>query len=375
MAQNDYPKGPRGPIPENLLQRILRETKTIVSHRNCADGFLSAILLADALPRAKVVMLAHGSARDEMPATPGLLFCDMSPPEARRREFADAGAIVLDHHASARGLFVEGKDGAPALEGVYSDTPGVSGAVLAFEVWQHTKQADVPAWVLRKVRDFARYAGVYDTWQDASPDWQWARCATAVLHFYRRSFGEDLRTSEFVAIGKELLKKNELGDLGTMLVQAEDREAREHAGKAYRQVRGRIRFACVEGGSARVNIAARFVRDADIVLSTEVVHEMRICKEGEVRAQPVYRISMRLGPDAQPDLELDLGALAKQFGGGGHRAAAGFLIQPDNWYGYDSSWWERALAADADVHATHPYDPVLQKVGAAYERLVRLARA
>jgi hypothetical protein len=229
-------------VPEALLERVLRETKTIVSHRGCADGFLSALLLADVLPDAKVVMLAHGRARDEFPATPGLLFCDMSPPEARRREFADVGAIVLDHHATARGLFVEGEDGAPALAGVYSDAPGVSGAVLACEVWQYARQADVPAWVLRRVREFARHVGIYDTWQDASPDWRWARCATATLHFYRRAFGEDLRTSEFAGIGRGLLKKDELGDLGTMLVQAEDREAAELAGRP----NGRMKLYLIE---------------------------------------------------------------------------------------------------------------------------------
>ncbi len=113
----------------------LSAVRRVIVHANCADGMASAMILHDALPDAEVVFLQHGTAEFlSLPATTGMLFCDISPPADRVAEFVGVGAIVLDHHKTVRDVVEAFGDC-----GVFADEtkePGVSGALLAYrEVW------------------------------------------------------------------------------------------------------------------------------------------------------------------------------------------------------------------------------------------------
>src|ERR1700735_495224 len=84
---------------------LLRPVQTIVTHADCPDGMVSAILLHDVLPDARIRFVRYGTSdREDMVAEPNMLFCDMTPPEARADQFLEAGAIVLDHHVTAQHL-------------------------------------------------------------------------------------------------------------------------------------------------------------------------------------------------------------------------------------------------------------------------------
>lgn len=164
----------------------LRSIKTLACHADCPDGLASAMILRQALPSAEVIFVQYNSIEmANLKAEPGILFCDFCPPQDRYREFLEAGAIVLDHHKSTKHIVLEFGE-----NGVYADEktePGVSGAVLAFrEVWTRMKQplGFTGFLGLEEMERFAQLAGIRDTWQKQSPDWEEACAQAAALMFY-----------------------------------------------------------------------------------------------------------------------------------------------------------------------------------------------
>ena len=171
----------------------LESIRQIVCHRNaesaCPDGVASALLLREALPTAEVRFVHHGELVS-LEARPGMLFCDIAPPLERAAEFLKAGAVVLDHHRTAKevvSLFVANGQGAFADE---AEEPGVSGALLAH---RHVYEPMLCLLGKRSAEDrpyafsarrFAELAGVRDTWQRKSRDWEEACSQAEALTFY-----------------------------------------------------------------------------------------------------------------------------------------------------------------------------------------------
>lgn len=159
----------------------LRSVRIVVTHDNCPDGMASAILVADALRPygAEFVFAQYGTQKYlELPAKTGMLFVDIAPPEHRASQFLECGAIVLDHHKSARPVverFVDVGLGAFADE---ERDIGVSGALLAYRhVWKPLRDRDVDdhaAYRPGHAHAFAALAGVRDTWQRDDVRWNQA---------------------------------------------------------------------------------------------------------------------------------------------------------------------------------------------------------
>lgn len=179
---------------------LLQGVNHIVTHDNCADGTSSAMILRDVLPNAKVTFCQYGTKlHAEIPAEPGMLWCDFSPPVNRVKDFLDVRSIVLDHHGGPAKestlAFAEKGLGAFADEKM---NPGISGAMLAYnEVWvplerehasgsirtalypeEYKKLFDERAERSKAVLQLATLAGIRDTWQKNDPRWQTA-CETA----------------------------------------------------------------------------------------------------------------------------------------------------------------------------------------------------
>ncbi len=205
-------------VDASAWREALRHVDTIVVHKDCADGMASAILLHDALPKARVIFVQHATREYvELLAEPGMLFCDIAPPPIRAHEFVAVNAIVLDHHKTSR--HVVEKFGLHVFADEEKE-PGVSGAVLAFRhVWDQEGNCDETGQHPRgrkRASDFAHLAGVRDTWQTKSSFWREACEQQQALLFWppehllarKHPFAFDEFAGD-MAIGKHLLARHE----------------------------------------------------------------------------------------------------------------------------------------------------------------------
>jgi hypothetical protein len=309
----------------SIDHELLKKTRKIIVHADCPDGVASAMILHDALPDAEVVAVQYGPERDALEPEPGLLFCDMTPPEKTIYGFIDARAVVLDHHKTQRCIT---EDFAERDHGVYADNdgdePGVGGALLAYrEVWRRMRHMGATQ-VGQSIKHFATLAGIRDTWQRESPLWLDACAQAEVLMFYPLEHWID---ADFTG---PRLTEEELR-LGHTLLDKKLRRAREIA----------------ESGCLRIGNAALFNADGRIV--SDVAEAMReVDPSVEIVAGFFYTahgdqmnlvFSLRSSPGGP-----DVSAIAKTMGGGGHAHAAGFTVPMTCWSPGPPAVWTVACA-------------------------------
>ena len=191
----------------------LRDVKRIITHANCPDGMASAILLDYVFPHIEIEFYIHSdNSYLNMKAEPGMLFCDIAPPAQRAEEFIENKSIVLDHHKGAKDLVLSFGD-----RGVFADEteePGVSGAYLAWrEVFSAIVSESLP--VYENAKEFARIAGVRDTWQVSNPDFIKSCHQASMLTFYSWDYWHSLEYVDFVFsnemnVGRKLFEKRKL---------------------------------------------------------------------------------------------------------------------------------------------------------------------
>jgi hypothetical protein len=277
----------------------LKAVRTIVTHKDCADGVASALILHDVLPEAAILFMQYGTPElAALEATPGMLWCDFSPPADRAAEFVHAKSIVLDHHRTAKPV-VE----AFGSRGIFADEqidPGVSGAVLAFRrVWQPLVENGVES-TCTGWRSVAELAGVRDTWQKDSPLWREACAQAEALRFLPFA---DLRDAAEAEVLSELLK------IGPVLLEKHAERVTEAVRTAHRftTLRG-IRVVVFQGVSETSDAADLLGAEADLVMGFKYLDD----------GGPRVVWSCRSRGD------FDVAAFAKMYGGGGHAKAAGF---------------------------------------------------
>lgn len=163
----------------------LEQVQQIVSHYNCADGTVAAMICVAALQPIKPDIevefsLYNDKQHGEIEPVPGLMFVDFTPPYAKWEAFRDVGTIVLDHHASAR----------PHISGenvVFGDSTTESGALLCYrhvlvpmvEKYGHISEFSMLAW-----KYLSELICVYDTWQQKNPRWDMACDLTQGVLFF-----------------------------------------------------------------------------------------------------------------------------------------------------------------------------------------------
>jgi oligoribonuclease NrnB/cAMP/cGMP phosphodiesterase (DHH superfamily) len=282
----------------------------LITHDSCADGLASAMIVRDALPHVEVVFAQYNTpSLDELEATPGLLFCDITPPRERAAEFVAAGAIVLDHHKHARDiveLFGE--------RGVFADettSPGWSGATLAYlAVWfPRASERSNPA-----VKDFARLIGTRDTWQRQSPDWELANDLHAALMGLPREWWISPGGLELAMLPDTL----ELGKLW---------RAKRAETVAKIVAAGTVRFVDPSGREWAVFPDAHR-HTSDVAEAMRLRGVTVTCGWFQTVADGRLSTVLSLRSDGTGALgvPLDVGALCKTFGGGGHSRAAGCTV-------------------------------------------------
>lgn len=299
------------PIPIEALRAVRR----IVVHANCADGRASALILHAALPQATVVEVVYNSKEHrELTPEPGDLFCDFSPwapplseePTAEERadrgaameRWAAAGTIVLDHHEEdiVRPFGERGVFGYNTLR--------ESGAWLAFrEVWGRQpptmRGVDLHPFVER----LARRSAIRDTFQRHNGEWEAACRLALTLRF--------LPLADLLAMGVE----RALGlaeDIGPVLLAQHTREVEEAVKGAVIETIAGHSVAIIPSVTLTSDAADVLGRRVDVVAGFQYVHE-------HGTAALVWSLRSHAGVDVR--------AIAKCWGGGGHKPAAGFRVR------------------------------------------------
>lgn len=280
---------------------------TIATHDNCNDGLGSALILKQVYPEAEVAFLQHNTeAWRSLEPRAGVLFCDMTPPPQRAAEWAAAGAYCLDHHIHARET-VE----AFGTRGLFDND--ACGTMLAYREVMKPRIPDPtanPAWSW-----VAHLIDVRDRWVSDSPDWGRAQQFHHLISNVRPSvwLKRPLDVLEIAGPLSVSYRTDENANwldyswllMESEMVRAEETLARFQTGKMYDH-----RYAVgIAHGSLSSQIGEQGRQAGfDVTCVIVLAEDMR------------WVFSMRSSD------RVDVGAIAKANGGGGHARAAGFSL-------------------------------------------------
>lgn len=284
----------------------MTDRPVVLYHQDCADGFTAAWVARLALPDADPSFIPVQYGRpvpEEALSGRGVYVLDFSYPEADMEEMASRARflVCLDHHKTAR-------DDLEAMSKKYDineahvlvrfDT-GKSGARLAWEHFHPASAGDPPPLVL--------YVEDRDIWS-------WRLPFSREINAYVRSWPMDFETWDAL---DATLRDGPL--------DADHTAVRE--GRAVLRYQDRVVEDQVKNAST-VNIAGC---DVPCVNATVLISEItgRLAAGRPFAATFFERsdgkrvYSLRSGPDG-----VDVGEVARLYGGGGHRHAAGFELSP-----------------------------------------------
>jgi hypothetical protein len=304
--------------------------RTIITHGDCPDGLASAILLHDAIPAAEIRFLKHGTLEYEsLKAEPGMLFADICPPFERVQNFIDAGAFVLDHHRTAK-AYVE-RFGERGYFGDETTDPSISGAPLCYKhVWEKVHCAENMGRVPTAEEDalqyfgynFAKLAGIRDTWQRKDPLWREALEQAHVLMFMPR---ERWLATPFRGIAQKW--NDTFWWIGKVLYEQNERRVEKAVkGARYAKTDNGTRLVVFEGTTKTSDAAELLHEDADLVIGFNYFEE-----DGPEGRRTLMVVSTR------SHTTYECSKLAEFYGGGGHTKAAGFrvILKPNDSNPYD----------------------------------------
>lgn len=286
----------------------LLNVKTVICHDSCPDGTASAIILRDAL-LVDIRFVQYGTAAfDALKPEPGMLFCDFSPPAHLAPAFVEAGAIVLDHHRTARPIVeMFGENG---IFGDEQTEPGVCGAVLAYRhVWKPLRASMRSVPVCTFIENLATLAGIRDTWQRQSPLWTNACVQSSILAFFPNSHWLQKTPYTMQRDWSEVYLP-----IGELLVEKGNKNVARSISAGYRFTSAKgTRVICFDGLKTSSDASEALGNEVDLVVGF-----MPTCEES-----PKYIFTTR------SHTTFDCSAFAKAHGGGGHLRAAGFNVPID----------------------------------------------
>ena len=283
----------------------LPDIKVIVADAHDADGMGSALLAKLAFPEAEVRMVNYGAEQRAVEPEEGMLWLDMCPPEDRVDEFVEVGACVIDHHAKQKRLVDKfGRRGA------YSDEPGVSAALLTFQelLAPDALNADEHELSnLHALEDYATLIGIRDTWQKSHKRWREACIQSNAVEFYGiEHWLKDAKRRVLPIPSHDELK------VGEMLY---DRRI-----ALIKRLASEVIINKTPKGKRWGIIPANGKTTSDLAEYMRVHHDLHtlvtffFVTDGDFLT---IRYSLRSD-------EIDVGAVAVEAGGGGHRNASGF---------------------------------------------------
>jgi uncharacterized protein len=276
--------------------------RTCYFHAGCPDGFGAAWSVWKAWgSEARYVPRGHESDPPRKPHVGGMVvFVDIAPDNEYLRQLADEAAhlVVLDHHYSAR----ERYQADPSVENVVADGGhrvvfdlDYSGAVLAWRYF-HPHQPVPP--LLAYVQD-------QDLWQ-----WKLPRSeeVNASIGSYERDFAI---WDELAARSPDLLARD-----GEPILRAQRIEVARALLSVHAIAIGDRRIEAVNAQQNRSHIGHELAKRAAYGHPIGVVYRVT----GRQVDASIYSIG-----------DVDVSAIARRFGGGGHRNASGFSVPLRRW--------------------------------------------
>ena len=325
----------------------LRQVTHVYCHGHCPDGLASAMILKDAFRMLgmspRIEFLTHGTPEHQV-ATDTIeqvLFCDIAPKAGAGSWLVrEKWPIVLDHHVGAKAVV----ESFGSL-GVYADAekePGVSGAVLAFrEVWKpiwdvwDQQEKPVPPMPKNAVQDFAYCVGARDTWQTKVSNFVRGQWISKMLMSKPAAWWLDESGHGTTMHHAPYLSANEI-EMGRAWFEAHEEAVRQ----AVEQV---VRYELLEaeqvpsGGRRAVYLYVFQEQASGFRLCSDVSEALRKQTAGRMNRGVVAGFSYVVDkPGASPRLlyslrglnDFDVQKFATANGGGGHKAAAGFSVDP-----------------------------------------------
>lgn len=299
-------------------------TKTLcIYHANCMDGFTAAWVVREALGEADVDFWYADYGNPPPPDIAGrnIIIVDFSYPKETLKEMARTAksVLVIDHHKKSaedladlkqplswrlwhQRLWLGDQDPYPEdqrLRALF--TMHCSGAGLA---WQYFfPDVDMPL--------FVHLVQLRDLWQKHQPEWPQAR----ELHAYITSLDPSFELwSEFVHdFQMHPNQRNRMCNEGLAILRAELRCIKK-------QLEISLRFEKIAGHIVPVaNVPPMWASEAgNMMLEMMPSSPFAVTYYDDAKLR---RFSLRSTPN-----NLDVNEIAKQFGGGGHREAAGFKV-------------------------------------------------
>lgn len=312
----------------------LKGIKHLVTHANCPDGIASALIVKDALPDVRVSFMLHGSKEHrELEPEPGTLFCDFTPyvewlktPDGHQAldgrkviAWVQAGAVVLDHHPTAKTLV---DNFALNGLGVFGENvKNECGAWLAYEhVWKPLRRrymvtsGDPSSANYEWIHHFAELAAIRDTWKREDPRWQQACQQAAELIFW----GFEHRSKAITAGGiPGWAVRDER--LGQHLLDKQLSAAQRSLDEAHYFQTTKGTRVCVFQGVSTTSDAAELFDNPGQVPGPDLVVGFHYKVDAD---------KLQLQFSTRSHTGYDCAAFAKSHpGGGGHKAAAGFTVE------------------------------------------------
>lgn len=273
----------------------MTQDKMVIFHAECIDGFTAAWAAWKALGESALYVPAkHG---DQPPYSVGgmdVYIVDFSfPRETLLRLKAEAKSLlVLDHHKTAQ-ADLEGLDfcqfdmkrsGAGMTWDYFRDT--VHHAPRPWLV-DYVEDRDLWKWELDRSRDVSAYIGVQE--RDTFAQWD------AMLH---------LPVEKAMEAGREIQRGVE---------------------RYVRDMTKEVRWATVDGHEVPV-VNAPYINISEVLNALVSKYKPPFAVGWQQQANGSYNYSLR-----SHDEGVDVSAVAKAHGGGGHRNAAGFRADKQLW--------------------------------------------
>jgi uncharacterized protein len=276
--------------------------KVCFYHAGCPDGFGAAWSVRSAWGEDAYYVARGHEDRVQMAEWNDALvvFVDIAPARNELRELADHAAqvVIVDHHITALDRLTADTGFVNDLESeghVLHFDMSHSGAVLA---WQHFRPND-------EVPDLLRYVEDQDLWNWVLPNSDAINAAIA-------SYPRDWET--WTRLASEPIER--LAEQGVPILRANRIEIERRVDHARPAAIGTRRVEAVNASNNRSQIGHELAKRAAFGEPWGLVYR--------VEGTEVYATLYSIG-------DHDVSKIAVEFGGGGHRNAAGFHVSLERW--------------------------------------------